>query len=149
MTTLRRHSAAIHRPTDRRLRAMIETWEREGLISSEVAAQALAPQFDQAESILPTSVRRLRLGFPGYLLAVPGPAAALLVADAYVGPGSLLLIVLLITVALPQHVRSASYRPTAVTDLGPKSREVVINDRAAHLRRTSTLISTTPAEERP
>lgn len=85
---------------DLRLRTMIESWERNGLIGPDVAARALTPRCEQPETTSRPPRRRGPLVWIGYLVAIPVPTVLVLI-DAYVGPGTLLLMGLLVVVASP------------------------------------------------
>jgi hypothetical protein len=63
----------IH-PHTPRLRAMIESWERDGLIGPDVAAQALTPEREQRDLGARPPKRRGPLLWLGSLVAVRGGA---------------------------------------------------------------------------
>jgi hypothetical protein len=87
-----------------RLRTMIESWERDGVIGPDVAARALTPRSEQRHFGLRPPRRRGLLLWVGCLVAVPAPTVLLLI-DAYVGPGSLVLLGLLVVVASPRPMQ--------------------------------------------
>jgi len=93
----------IHNHTPR-LRTLIESWERDGFIGPDVAAQALTPRREQPHFGLRPPKRRGLLLWLGCLVAVPAPTVLLLI-DAYVGPGSLVLLGLLVVVASPRPMQ--------------------------------------------
>lgn len=141
------HSMNMGQPVSGRLRTLIEVWERAGLISPDTAAQALRPQTQDSEP-----APRVRRPAPfAYLAAISGPAAAWLVADAYAGPGSTLLVVLLVLVAWPKRNLLAPARRTrrgrsaaAGTEqrVGPKAPQLVLYDRFERQGQANTLVPT-------
>jgi hypothetical protein len=158
MTDDRRPMHAAEAINVPRLRALIESWERDGLIRPDVAAEALRPETRHTAPTTATApVRRLEV--IGYLGTIPVAAAGLLLAASNAGPGSLLLIGLLIALAAPRVMRIGSIRTItprggdsaprhrATSDprveiRGPKTCEVMLNGSYGARRRTINLTST-------
>jgi hypothetical protein len=109
--------------TELRLRGMIESWEREGLIAPEAAAQLLRPG-GRGPKPRADAPERIQVGEGlGYLGAAVVIAAGMLVAiTPHGGAGSLLLAGLLVMVAM----RRARPQRSTVPDAG------VPRHRASH-----------------
>jgi hypothetical protein len=151
-------------PNDQRpaqLRAMIESWERGGLISADIAARALSPESWQDERHRPTTRRPRRLevlGLLGLLGTVPVGAVSLILAAYGVGLGPVLLVGLLVAAASPLAMRVPALRIAGTTSRalprhratqpgrtvdtrGPKARELVLNGHVAAARPATMLAS--------
>jgi hypothetical protein len=152
------HESGPPDPGSARLRAMIESWERGGLISADIAARALSPEFWQDELHWPRARRPRRLEVLGLIGTVQVGAAGLILAADGIGLGPVLLAGLLVAVASPLAVRAPALRIAGTTsrDLprhratrpegpvdsrGPKARELVLNGRVAARRPAKTLAS--------
>lgn len=103
-----------------RLRALIESWEREGLLAPGLAAKALKAQPGQADPMIQQSLWDRQLEIIGYVGAVPVGLAGLLLAGSGVGVSSLFLIGLLIAVASPRAVRGSTWRPVYIPHASPR-----------------------------